>query len=103
MNKKLLVLAGIMSVLSMNGITIYADSTVSTNYPTYQGIFIGTGGDINHGVRIESDGMTISDTVEANAGHPDDRHTHISAGHFDMYNGTHELVCRPVSLRRNER
>jgi len=92
MNKKLLVLAGIMSVLSMNGITIYADSTVSTNYPTYQGIFIGTGGDINHGVRIESDGMTISDTVEANAGHPDDRHTHISAGHFDMYNGTHELV-----------
>ena len=92
MNKKLLVLAGIMSVLSMNGITIYADSTVSTNYPTYQGIFIGTGGDINHGVRIESDGMTISYTVEANAGHPDDRHTHISAGHFDMYNGTHELV-----------
>ncbi len=116
MNKKLLVLAGIMSVLSMNGITIYADSTVSTNsgnllvntsanadgstnyeisttnYPTYQGTFIGTGGDINHGVRIESDGMTISDTVEANAGHPDDRHTHISAGHFDMYNGTHELA-----------
>ena len=116
MNKKLLVLAGIMSVLSMNGITIYADSTVSTNsgnllvntsanadgsinyeisttnYPTYQGTFIGTGGDINHGVRIESDGMTISSTVEANAGHPDDRHTHISAGHFDMYNGTHELA-----------
>ena len=31
MNKKLLVLAGIMSALSMNGISVYADSTVSTN------------------------------------------------------------------------
>ena len=116
MNKKCLVLAGILSVLCANGLTVHADSTVSTNsenllvnkstnadgstnyeisttnYPTYQGTFIGTGGDINHGVRIESDGMTISDTVEANAGHPDDRHTHISAGQFDMYNGTHELT-----------
>ena len=64
----------------------------ATNYPTYQGTFIGTGGDINHGTRIESDGISISDTVEANAGHPDDRHAHIGAGHFDMYNGTHELV-----------
>ena len=116
MNKKLLVLAGIMSVLCANGLTVYADSTVSTNsenllvnrstnadgstnyeisttnYPTYQGTFIGTGGDSNHGIRIESDGISISDTVEANAGHPDDRHAHIGAGHFDMYNGTHELV-----------
>ena len=116
MNKKLLVLAGIMSVLCANGLTVHADSTVSTNsenllvnrstnadgstnyeisttnYPTYQGTFIGTGGDINHGIRIESDGISISDTVEANAGHPDDRHAHIGAGHFDMYNGTHELV-----------
>ena len=116
MNKKLLVLAGVVSVLSMNGVTIHADSTVSTNsenlmvhtstnadgstnyeisatnYPTYQGTFIGTGGDSNHGIRIESDGISISDTVEANAGHPDDRHAHIGAGHFDMYNGTHELV-----------
>lgn len=116
MNKKLLVLAGIMSVLCANGLTVHADSTVSTNsenllvnrstnadgstnyeismtnYPTYQGMFIGTGGDINHGIRIESDGISISDTVEANAGHPDDRHAHIGAGHFDMYNGTHELV-----------
>lgn len=116
MNKKLLVLAGVMSVLSMNGVTVHADSTVSTNsenlmvhtstnadgstnyeisttnYPTYQGTFIGTGGDSNHGIRIESDGISISDTVEANAGHPDDRHAHIGAGHFDMYNGTHELV-----------
>ena len=116
MNKKLLVLAGVMSVLSMNGLTVHADSTVSTNsenllvnrstnadgstnyeisttnYPTYQGTFIGTGGDSNHGIRIESDGISISDTVEANAGHPDDRHAHIGAGHFDMYNGTHELV-----------
>ena len=116
MNKKRLVLAGILSVLCANGLTVYADSTVSTNsenllvnrstnadgstnyeisttnYPTYQGTFIGTGGDINHGIRIESDGISISDTVEANAGHPDDRHAHIGAGHFDMYNGTHELV-----------
>ena len=116
MNKKLLVLAGVVSVLSMNGLTVHADSTVSTNsenllvnrsanadgstnyeismtnYPTYQGTFIGAGGDINHGIRIESDGISISDTVEANAGHPDDRHAHIGAGHFDMYNGTHELV-----------
>ena len=116
MNTKLLLLAGVVSVLSMNGVTVHADSTVSTNsenllvntstnadgstnyeisatnYPTYQGTFIGTGGDINHGIRIESDGISISDTVEANAGHPDDRHVHIGAGHFDMYNGTHELV-----------
>ncbi len=116
MNKKLLVLAGVVSVLSMNGVTVHADSTISTNsenlmvhtstnadgstnyeisttnYPTYQGTFIGTGGDSNHGIRIESDGISISDTVEANAGHPDDRHAHIGAGHFDMYNGTHELV-----------
>jgi len=104
MNKKFLLLAGVVSVLSMNGLTVHADSTVSTNsenllvntstnadgstnyeismtnYPTYQGTFIG------------SDGISISDTVEANAGHPDDRHAHIGAGHFDMYNGTHELV-----------
>lgn len=116
MNKKLLVLAGILSVLYVNGLTVYADSTVSTNsenllvnrstnadgstnyeisttnYPTYQGTFIGSDGDINHGIRIESDGISISDTVEANAGHPDDRHAHFGAGHFDMYNGTHELV-----------
>lgn len=116
MNKKCLVLAGILSVLCANGLTVYADSTVSTNsenllvnrstnadgstnyeisttnYPTYQGTFIGSAGDINHGIRIESDGISISDTVEANAGHPDDRHAHIGAGHFDMYNGTHELV-----------
>ena len=116
MNTKLLLLAGVVSVLSMNGVTVHAASTVSTNsenlmvhtstnadgstnyeisatnYPTYQGTFIGTGGDINHGTRIESDGISISDTVEANAGHPDDRHAHIGAGHFDMYNGTHELV-----------
>ena len=116
MNTKLLLLAGVVSVLSMNGVTVHADSTVSTNsknllvhtstnadgstnyeisarnYPAYQGTFIGTGGDINHGTRIESDGISISDTVEANAGHPDDRHAHIGAGHFDMYNGTHELV-----------
>ena len=116
MNTKLLLLAGVVSVLSMNGVTVHADSTVSTNsknllvhtstnadgstnyeisatnYPTYQGTFIGTGGDINYGTRIESDGISISDTVEANAGHPDDRHAHIGAGHFDMYNGTHELV-----------
>lgn len=116
MNKKLLVLAGILSVLCANGLTVYADSTVSTNsenllvnrstnadgstnyeisttnYPTYQGTFIGSAGDINHGIRIESDGISISDTVEANAGHPDDRHAHIGAGHFDMYNGTHELT-----------
>lgn len=116
MNKKLLVLAGILSVLCANGLTVHADSTVSTNsenllvnrstnadgstnyeismtnYPTYQGTFIGIGGDINHGIRIESDGISISDTVEANASHPDDRHAHIGAGHFDMYNGTHELV-----------
>lgn len=116
MNTKLLLLAGVVSVLSMNGVTVHADSTVSTNsenlmvntstnadgstnyeisatnYPTYQGTFIGTGGDINYGIRIESDGISISDTVEANAGHPDDRHAHIGAGHFDMYNGTHELV-----------
>lgn len=116
MNKKLLVLAGILSVLCANGLTVHADSTVSTNsenllvnrstnadgstnyeismtnYPTYQGTFIGTGGDSNHGIRIESDGISISDTVEANAGHPDDRHAHFGAGHFDMYNGTHELV-----------
>lgn len=116
MNKKCLVLAGILSVLCANGLTVYADSTVSTNsenllvnrstnadgstnyeisttnYPTYHGTFIGTGGDINHGIRIESDGISISDTVEANAGHPNDRHAHIGAGHFDMYNGTHELV-----------
>ena len=116
MNKKLLVLAGILSVLCANGLTVYADSSVSTNsenllvnkstnadgstnyeisttnYPTYQGTFIGSAGDINHGIRIESDGISISDTVEANAGHPDDRHAHIGAGHFDMYNGTHELV-----------
>ena len=116
MNKKFLLLAGILSVLCANGLTVYADSTVSTNsenllvnrstnadgstnyeisttnYPTYQGTFIGSAGDINHGIRIESDGISISDTVEANAGHPDDRHAHIGAGHFDMYNGTHELV-----------
>lgn len=116
MNTKLLLLAGVVSVLSMNGVTVHADSTVSTNsenllvntstnadgstnyeisatnYPTYQGMFIGTGGDINHGIRIESDGISISDTVEANAGHPNDRHSRIGAGHFDMYNGTHELV-----------
>ena len=116
MNKKFLLLAGILSVLCVNGLTVYADSTVSTNsenllvnrstnadgstnyeisttnYPTYQGTFIGTGGDINHGIRIESDGISISDTVEENAGHPDDRHSRIGAGHFDMYNGTHELV-----------
>ena len=116
MNKKFLLLAGVVSVLSMNGLTVHADSTVSTNsenllvnrstnadgstnyeisttnYPTYQGTFIGTGGDSNHGIRIESDGISISDTVEANAVHPDDRHAHIGAGHFDMYNGTHELI-----------
>ena len=116
MNKKLLLLAGVVSVLSMNGLTVHADSTVSTNsenllvntstnadgstnyeisttnYPTYQGTFIGTGGDSNHGIRIESDGISISDTVEANAVHPDDRHVHIGAGHFDMYNSTHELI-----------
>lgn len=116
MNKKFLLLAGVVSVLSVNGLTVYADSTVSTNsenllvntstnadgstnyeisttnYPTYQGTFIGTAGDINHGIRIESDGMSISSTVGENAGHPDDRHAHIGAGHFDMYNGTHELV-----------
>lgn len=116
MNTKLLLLAGVVSVLSMNGVTVHADSTVSTNsenlmvhtstnadgstnyeisatnYPTYQGTFIGTGGDINYGTRIESDGISISDTVEANAGHPDDRHAHIGADHFDMYNGTHELI-----------
>ena len=116
MNKKFLLLAGVVSVLSMNGLTVHADSTVSTNsenllvntstnadgstnyeismtnYPTYQGAFIGTGGDSNHGIRIESDGISISDTVEANAVHPDDRHAHFGAGHFDMYNGTHELV-----------
>ena len=116
MNKKLLVLAGILSVLCVNGLTVYADSTVSTNsenllvnrstnadgstnyeisttnYPTYQGTFIGTSGDINHGIRIESDGISISDTVGEDAGHPDDRHAHFGAGHFDMYNGTHELV-----------
>ena len=116
MNKKFLLLAGILSVLCANSLTVYADSSVSTNsenllvnrstnadgsmnyeisttnYPTYQGTFIGSAGDINHGIRIESDGISISDTVEANAGHPDDRHAHIGAGHFDMYNGTHELV-----------
>ena len=116
MNKKCLLLAGVLSVLSMNGLTVYADSTVSTNsenllvntstnadgstnyeisttnYPTYQGTFIGTSGDINHGIRIESDGISISDTVGEDAGHPDDRHAHFGAGHFDMYNGTHELV-----------
>ena len=116
MNKKFLLLAGVVSVLSMNGLTVHADSTVSTNsenllvnastnsdgstnyeisttnYPTYQGTFIGTAGDINHGIRIESDGISISSTVEADAGHPDDRYAHFGAGHFDMYNGTHELV-----------
>ena len=116
MNKKFLLLAGVLSVLSVNGLTVHADSTVSTNsenllvntstnadgstnyeisttnYPTYQGTFIGSSGDINHGIRIESDGMSISSTVEADAGHPDDRHAHFGAGHFDMYNGTHELV-----------
>lgn len=116
MNKKLLLLAGVVSVLSMNGLTVHADSTVSTNsenllvntstnadgstnyeisttnYPTYQGTFIGTSGDINHGIRIESDGISITSTVEENAGNPDDRHAHFGAGHFDMYNGTHELV-----------
>ena len=116
MNKKFLLLAGVVSVLSMNGLTVHADSTVSTNsenllvnastnsdgstnyeisttnYPTYQGTFIGSAGDINHGIRIESDGISISSTVEADAGHPDDRHAHFGAGHFDMYNGTHELV-----------
>lgn len=116
MNKKFLLLASVVSVLSVNGLTVYADSTVSTNsenllvntstnadgstnyeisttnYPTYQGTFIGTSGDINHGIRIESDGISISSTVGADAGHPDDRHAHIGAGHFDMYNGTHELV-----------
>lgn len=116
MNKKCLLLAGVVSVLSVNGLTVHADSTVSTNsenllvnastnsdgstnyeisttnYPTYQGTFIGSAGDINHGIRIESDGISISSTVEADAGHPDDRHAHFGAGHFDMYNGTHELV-----------
>lgn len=116
MNKKFLLLAGVVSVLSVNGLTVHADSTVSTNsenllvnastnsdgstnyeisttnYPTYQGTFIGSAGDINHGIRIESDGISISNTVEADAGHPDDRHAHFGAGHFDMYNGTHELV-----------
>ena len=116
MNKKCLLLAGVVSVLSVNGLTVHADSTVSTNsenllvntstnadgstnyeisttnYPTYQRTFIGTGGDINHGIRIESDGISISDTVGEDAGHPDDRHAHFGAGHFDMYNGTHELV-----------
>ena len=116
MNKKCLLLAGVVSVLSVNGLTVHADSTVSTNsenllvntstnadgstnyeisttnYPTYQGTFIGTSGDINHGIRIESDGISISDTVGEDAGHPDDRHAHFGAGHFDMYNGTHELV-----------
>ena len=116
MNKKFLLLAGVVSVLSVNGLTVHADSTVSTNsenllvnastnsdgstnyeisttnYPTYQGTFIGSAGDINHGIRIESDGISISSTVEADAGHPDDRHAHFGAGHFDMYNGTHELV-----------
>ena len=116
MNKKCLLLASVVSVLSVNGLTVHADSTVSTNsenllvnastnadgstnyeisttnYPTYQGTFIGTSGDINHGIRIESDGISISSTVGADAGHPDDRHAHIGAGHFDMYNGTHELV-----------
>lgn len=101
MNKKFLLLAGVVSVLSVNGLTVHADSTVSTNsenllvntstnadgstnyeisttnYPTYQGTFIGTSGDINHGIRIESDGMSISSTVGADAGHPDDRHTRI--------------------------
>lgn len=113
MNKKFLLLAGVLSVLSVNGLTVHADSTVSTNsenllvntstnadgstnyeisttnYPTYQGTFIGSAGDINHGIRIESDGMSISSTVGADAGHPDDRHTRIGAGYFDMYNGTH--------------
>ena len=116
MNKKCLLLAGVVSVLSVNGLTVHADSTVSTNsenllvntstnadgstnyeisttnYPTYQGTFIGTSGDSNHGIRIESDGISITNTVEENAGHPDDRHAHFGAGHFDMYNGTHELV-----------
>ena len=116
MNTKLLLLAGVVSVLSMNGLTVHADSTVSTNsenllvntstnadgstnyeisttnYPTYQVTFIGTGGDSNHGIRIESDGISITNTVEENAGHPNDRHAHFGAGHFDMYNGTHELV-----------
>lgn len=116
MNKKCLLLASVLSVLSVNGLTVHADSTVSTNsenllvntstnadgstnyeisttnYPTYQGTFIGTAGDSNHGIRIESDGISISSTVGADAGHPDDRHAHIGAGHFDMYNGTHELV-----------
>lgn len=116
MNKKFLLLAGVLSVLSVNGLTVHADSTVSTNsenllvntstnadgstnyeisttnYPTYQGTFIGTGGDINHGIRIESDGISISSTVGADAGHTDDRHSHFGAGYFDMYNGTHELV-----------
>lgn len=31
MNKKFLLLAGVVSVLSMNGLMVYADSTVSTN------------------------------------------------------------------------
>ena len=31
MNKKFLLLAGVLSVLSVNGLTVYADSTVSTN------------------------------------------------------------------------
>ena len=116
MNKKCLLLAGVVSVLSVNGLTVHADSTVSTNsenllvnastnsdgstnyeisttnYPTYQETFIGSASDINHGIRIESDGISISSTVEADAGHPDDRHAHFGAGHFDMYNGTHELV-----------
>lgn len=30
MNKKFLLLAGVVSVLSMNGLTVHADSTVST-------------------------------------------------------------------------
>ena len=116
MNKKFLLLAGVVSVLSVNGLTVHADSTISTNsenllvntstnadgstnyeisttnYPTYQGTFIGTSGDINHGIRIESDGMSISSTVGTDAVHPDDRHTRIGAGYFDMYNVTNELV-----------
>ena len=31
MNTKLLLLVGVVSVLSMNGVTVHADSTVSTN------------------------------------------------------------------------
>lgn len=80
MNKKFLLLAGVVSVLSMNGLMVHADSTVSTNsenllvnrsanadgstnyeismtnYPTYQGTFIGSGGDKSE---LSTDGTKI--------------------------------------------